>query len=167
MRELDSEELSAILEEARPALARTLARYRIPPLDGEDLVQDALLLLLAKWRDVEHPAHWLIATVRLICLDHLKRTGRRRTTAVDPRLLEQLAGAAPNRQAHRDRCRDLGQLMRALPPRQRHLLRLAFGLGLDMHELAERLGGKPDSQVRARQRAVDRLRELAQAKGRG
>lgn len=57
MRAPNSEELSTVLAQARPGLARTLARYRIRPPDGEDLVQDALLLLLAKWRDVEHPAH--------------------------------------------------------------------------------------------------------------
>lgn len=105
--------------------------------------------------------------MRWICLDHLKRAGRRRTTAVDPQLLEELAGAAPNRQAYRDSCRDLALHMRSLSPRQRDTLRLAYGLGLDTHELAQRLGGKPNSQLRARRRAVDRLRELAQVDGRG
>lgn len=156
-----------MLQQAKPGLARTLARYRIPPPDGEDLVQDALLLLFAKWQNVEHPAHWLVVAVRLICLDYQKRMSRRRTMAVDPHLLEQLAGATPNRQANRDRFRDLALHIRSLPPRQRRVLRLAYGLGLDTHELAERLGGKPDSQLRARRRAVDRLRELAQATERG
>ena len=154
-----------MLEQARPWLARTLARYRIPPTDAEDLVQDALLLLFAKWQNVEHPAHWLVVAVRLICLDYQKRQSRRRTMAIDPHLLEELAGAAPNRQPTRDRFRDLALYLRSLPPRQRHVLRLAYGLGLDPRELAERLGGKPDSQLRALRRAVDRLRELARAKG--
>lgn len=165
MRPPNSEELSAVLEQARPRLAQNLARYRIPPPDGEDLVQDALLLLFAKWQNVEHPAHWLVVAVRLICLDYQKRTSRRRTMAVDPHVLEELAGATPNRQANRDRFRDLALHMRLLPPRQRHVLRLAYGLGLDAHELAARLGGKPDSQLLAQRRAADRLRELAQAKG--
>jgi len=51
--------------------------------------------------------------------------------------------------------------VRELTPRQRRLLRLSFGLGLDVHELARLLGGiKAESVRRARGRAILRLREL-------
>jgi DNA-directed RNA polymerase specialized sigma24 family protein len=54
--------------------------------------------------------------------------------------------------------------VRELPPQQRRLLRLSFGLGLDMCELGRLLGGaKPESIRRARWRAIMRLRELIAA----
>jgi hypothetical protein len=61
--------IAAVLEEVRPELARILARYRIPPRAGDDLVQDALVALLLKWPHVHHPAGWLLVTLRDLCLD--------------------------------------------------------------------------------------------------
>ena len=75
-----------------------------------------------------------------------------------------LAGAAPSGEEQHGVRHDLERLVRELPPRQRRLLRLSFGLGLDLRELARLLGGaKPESIRRARWRAITRLRELLAA----
>jgi RNA polymerase sigma factor (sigma-70 family) len=151
--------IAAVLKEVRPELARILARYRIPPLDSDDLVQDALVALLLKWPHVHHPAGWLPVTLRYLCLDYAKRR-QRQAVAVDPQWLEELAGAA-SQQVDQDQRLDLQRLSRALPPRQQRLLWLAYGLGLSRRELAHELGRRAASVGRARQRAVARLRQLA------
>jgi hypothetical protein len=112
--------IAAVLAEARPQLARIVARYRIPPLDGEDLVQDALVALLVKWPHVRHPAGWLPVALRYLCLDYARRR-RRQAVAVDPQCLEDLAGAA-SQQVDPDQRLDLQRLSGALPPRQQRLL---------------------------------------------
>ncbi|HXO26708.1 MAG TPA: helix-turn-helix domain-containing protein [Thermoanaerobaculia bacterium] len=86
----------------------------------------------------------------------------------DREQLEWLAGAAPSSEEQHSARRDLERLVRELPPRQWRLLRLSFGLGLDVHELAHLLGGaKPESARRARRRAITRLRELMQRSAEG
>jgi RNA polymerase sigma factor (sigma-70 family) len=80
---------------------------------------------------------------------------------VDRDQLEWLAGAAPSGEEQHGARRDLERLVRELTPRQRRLLRLSFGLGLDVRELARLLGhSKPESLRRAQVRALARLREL-------
>jgi RNA polymerase sigma factor (sigma-70 family) len=153
--------IAAVLKEVRPQLARILARYRIPPLDSEDLVQDALVALLLKWPHVRRPEGWLPVTLRYLCLDYARRR-QRQPVAVDPQWLEELAGVAPQ-QVDQDQRLDLRRLSRALSPQQQRLLWLAYGLGLSRRELAHELGRRAASLGRARQRAVARLRELLAA----
>jgi RNA polymerase sigma factor (sigma-70 family) len=159
-----SADITAVLERVRPQLVKTLKRYRVPLPDSEDLVQDALLALVTRWEHVREPGLWLIGAVRNLCRRYVRRQLGSKTVRVDREQLEWLAGAAPSGEEQRGVRRDLERLMRELPPRQRRLLRLSFGLGLDLRELGRLLGGaKPESIRRARWRAVTRLRELMAA----
>jgi RNA polymerase sigma factor (sigma-70 family) len=159
-----SADVTAVLERVRPQLVKTLKRYRVPLPDSEDLVQDALLALVARWEQVREPGLWLIGAVRHLCRRYVRRQLGSKTVRVDREQLEWLAGAAPSSEEEHGVRRDLARLLRELPPRQRRLLRLSFGLGLDVHELAHLLGGaKPESVRRARWRAITRLRELMAA----
>jgi RNA polymerase sigma factor (sigma-70 family) len=159
-----SADVTAVLERVRPQLVKTLKRYRVPLPDSEDLVQDALLALVTRWEHVREPGLWLIGAVRHLCRRYVRRQLRSKTVRVDQEQLEWLAGTAPSSEQEHGARRDLERLVRELPPRQRRLLRLSFGLGLDAHELAHLLGGaKPESIRRARRRAITRLRELMAA----
>jgi RNA polymerase sigma factor (sigma-70 family) len=156
-----SAEVATVLERVRPQLVKTLKRYRIPSPDSEDLVQDALLALVIRWEHVRKPGLWLIGAVRHLCRRYVRRQLQSRTVGVDREQLEWLAGAAPSGEEEHGVRRDLERLVQELRPQQRRLLRLSFGLGLDVHELAHLLGGaKPESVRRARWRAITRLREL-------
>lgn len=167
MIELDEEtwsaELGAVLEQVRPQLARLFGAYRIPAPDAEDLVQDALLGLVANWPDVREPCAYLVGAARHLCRFYVRQQIRQRAriAPADPDQLERLAGSAPSGQDERDALADVERLARTLGPRPRHLLRLLLGLGFDEDELARSLGGaKPASLRRARRRALTRLREL-------
>jgi RNA polymerase sigma factor (sigma-70 family) len=155
--------LGAVLERARPQLARLLKAYRIPALDAEDLMQDALLGLVANWPEVREPAAYLAGTMRHLCRNYVRQQLRHkgRIAPVDPAQLELLAGAAPSGQEERDALADVARLAQTLGPRPRRLLWLAVVQGFDDQELARILGGaKPASLLRARRRALKRLREL-------
>jgi RNA polymerase sigma factor (sigma-70 family) len=159
-----STDVTAILERMRPQLVKTLKAYRVPLPDSEDLVQDALLALVTRWEHIREPSLWLIGAVRHLCRRYVRRQLKSKTVRVDREQLEWLAGATPSGEEQHGARRDLERLLRELPPRQQRLLRLSFGLGLDLRELAHLLGGaKPESVRRARWRAILRLRELMAA----
>jgi RNA polymerase sigma factor (sigma-70 family) len=160
-----SPQMAAALGRVRPRLVKILRAYRVPALDSEDLVQDALLVLVTKWAEIRDPETWLIGTVRFLCRNYVRQQLRSKTVVADPEQLEQLAGAAPGGgQEECDVRVDLERLARALGPRQRRLLRLVVGLGLDGRELARVLGGAtPASLRRARRRVVLELRALLEA----
>ena len=159
-----SADVTAVLERVRPRLGKILKAYRVPLPDSEDLVQDALLALVTRWEHVREPSLWLIGAVRHLCRRYVRRQLTSKTVRVDREQLEWLAGGAPSGEEQHGARRDLERLVQELSPQQRRLLRLSFGLGLDLRELARLLGGaKPESIRRARWRAITRLRELLAA----
>jgi RNA polymerase sigma factor (sigma-70 family) len=156
-----SADVATALERVRPQLVKTLKRYCVPLSDSEDLVQDALLALVTRRKHIREPGLWLIGAVRHLCRDYVRRQLRSKLVRVDREQLEWLAGATPSGEEQHGARRDLERLVRGLTPKQRRLLRLSFGLGLDARELARLLGGpRPESVRRARWRAITRLREL-------
>lgn len=155
-----SADLTAAVEEVRPHLRRTLAAYRIPLPDGEDLLQDALLALVTRWEHIREPGPWLVGALRHLCGVYVRRQRRVRIVRVAEAELERLAGAAPGDEHHGVRI-DLQRLVQRLTPRHRRLVGLTFWLGFDARELAQALGGsQPASFRRTRRRAIARLREL-------
>ena len=130
MIELDEEkwsaQLGAVIEQVRPQLARLLGAYRIPAVEAEDLVQDALLGLVANWPDVREPCSYLVGATRHLCRFYVRQQIRQRAriALTDPDQLERLAGSAPSGQDERDALADVERLVRTLGPRPRRLLRL-------------------------------------------
>jgi RNA polymerase sigma factor (sigma-70 family) len=167
-REEASSELAAVIEEVRPQLRRTLKAYRIPVPDSEDLLQDALLVLVAKWEHIREPGPWLVAVLRHLCGVYVRRQRRCEIVRVDEAELERLAGAAPGSEAQHGIRLDLERVVRRLTPRHRWLVGLSFWLGFDAREISQVLGGgEPASLRRTRGRAITRLRELMAVKSAG
>jgi RNA polymerase sigma factor (sigma-70 family) len=165
-----SAQLGAVLERVRPQLTRLFKAYRIPALDAQDLSQEALLVLIKKWPEIKEPCAYLVGATRHLCRSYVRQQLRQkaRIALVDPERLEGLAGAALGCQEVRDGLADVELLSRALGPRPRRLLWMAYGLGMDTHEVAHALGdAKPASLGRASRRALTRLRELARRHARG
>ena len=161
-------EIEALLTELGPRLNWIIASFKIPRQDAEDLRQQALLLLVSKWREIEDPLAWLVGTLRQICLLHLRSEGRRlrRIVLVDATTLEEIAGAGPSEHPALDMRLDLVNLARALPARQKRILRCCC-LGLMPDETARRLGLRYNSVLKGRKRAVRRLEELQHNPARG
>jgi RNA polymerase sigma factor (sigma-70 family) len=156
-----SSRVAAVLAQVRRQLALTFRRYRIPVVDSEDLVQNALLGLVTGWAQIRDPASWLVGAVRNQCRKYVRYQLASKIAPTDPTQLARLAGVASSGKTQIGARLDLERLARVLTPRQRHLLRLVFRLGLDEHELARVLGNAmPASLRQARRRAIRRLREL-------
>jgi len=150
--------LAGLLERARPRLVALRASFRIAPQDFEDLVQESLLALWRKRRQVENPEAWLIRALRLECLRYQRKEIRRRQIAVDGAALELLAGPGDGGGTDLGLRFDLRRLVRCLPARQRALIHLRFGLGLTAAEAAQELGYQPASLKKTTTRCLHALR---------
>jgi DNA-directed RNA polymerase specialized sigma24 family protein len=82
--------LAELVESVRPALRRILFSHRIPPQAATEVMQFALVGLVAHWREIADKAHWLLEAVDFECLAYWRERGLRspalRQPAPPPRL---------------------------------------------------------------------------------
>jgi RNA polymerase sigma factor (sigma-70 family) len=151
------EVLPAVLEGLRGQLRTILSCHRIPPQDAEDLVQTALLALVARWDDVHDPSAWLCGTLRRCCLRYWRerRLQAQRFLELDGLSLELGSGAQC---ARGDLLIDLDRGLAQLPPRHRQLLLLRYRLGLGPGEAARATGFASRSVQQTIRRSLARLR---------
>ncbi len=133
------------LERVRPRLKAVFARYRVPPEDAEDLLQQALLAFIRHAGEVRDPGAWLAGILRHKCLLYWREKRRRVYDAVDDAMLEWIAKPQAPAQQLADLRHDLVGVIERLPARCRTLLRLRYSLGYEAPELAEQLGYRPSS----------------------
>ncbi|HEX9943436.1 MAG TPA: sigma-70 family RNA polymerase sigma factor [Thermoanaerobaculia bacterium] len=133
------------LKAVEPKLKGLLATYRIPAVDAEDVLQQALLALLFRWERVRDPESWLFGTVRRHCLMYWRTRRRRIYSAVDSTILEWLSQPIAPTQERSDLLSDLENLIDRLPSRCRLVLRLRFQLGYEPLEVARKLGYRVSS----------------------
>jgi len=132
--------LEQLLERVRPRLKSLFARYRIPPQDTEDILQQALLALVYQRPNIRDPEAWLFGTLRNRCLIYWRDRRRRLYDSVDTVVLDWMAAPTPPEQEGADLARDLTRVVDRLPDRCRSLLKLRYGLGYEPPELAKHLG---------------------------
>jgi DNA-directed RNA polymerase specialized sigma24 family protein len=70
--------LAGLLRRMAPALEAILRRFRIPPEDAEDVVQQVLLQYVRKRRKIQTPEAWLPGAVRHECRMYWRRRCRLR-----------------------------------------------------------------------------------------
>lgn len=149
--------IQGLLESQRPRLLALFARYRIPPEDSEDLLQQALLALVYQQERIRSPGAWLVGTVRNCCRNYWTERRRRVYDAVDGSVLDALAVEETSGQEHHDLRHDLALLMESLPPRPRQLIRLRYLLGYEPAEAAAALGYSPASVSKTTRRAFAQI----------
>lgn len=128
------------LAQARPALERVLARFRVPLSDAEDLLQDVSLSFLRKQDEIQDSTRWLAGALRHECLKYWRTSRRKFTETIDEELLELMESPGL---ALADRLEVRFELHRALATlkaRCRSLLFLRYSEGLNEEETAHRLG---------------------------
>jgi RNA polymerase sigma-70 factor (ECF subfamily) len=146
-----------------PSVCRFAAMVSGRSTDADDLAQDALLRAVRAIRTYDptkgSPETWLWRIVVNTARDSARRRERARW------LLERLAFAAPRESQSveaavltRLRDADLHTQMRLLPHRDRTLLALRYGAGLDTVQVGAAVGLSPDSAGKAIRRALARLR---------
>ncbi len=163
--------LDVALARARQSSLRLIALHGVPGADAEDLLQEALLLFVERHEQVEDPARWIPAVVRILCLRHRRARRRRLARLVEGAILESIADPGRpvgERLAVRD---ELGRAFALLRERCRHLLSLRYARDLGAHEIAERLGCRTTSVNKIAQRCLadlgERLLEVGRARCRG
>jgi RNA polymerase sigma-70 factor (ECF subfamily) len=157
------QELEPVIAELRPKLHRYCARMTGSVIDGEDVVQDAILKAIEASftaRRLANPEGWLFRIAHNAALDFLRRRARQQAmhspedaamiaTPVDP-VSEREAAAA-----------SLRTFMR-LPVAQRSAVILKDVLGYSLEEISALTGVSVAAMKSALQRGRARVRELAQ-----
>ena len=129
----------------KPTAIRICRRYRIPPQDAEDLIQQALIAFFDARDEVENPETWLAGTLRNHCLMYWRRRRRRLYNAVDSAILDEVADPALSKQETMELSHDLGRMLGQLSSRCQSVLQLRYGMGYRPRETAERLGYRSSS----------------------
>ena len=138
-------DLRSELEPMRPRLLGILRRFRVPPEDAEDLLQDVLVDFVQKRRFIEDPEGWLVIVTRRRCLDYSRQRRRRFVEGFDAALLELVAGGVSAPQEHETLIRQLEEIIDTLQPKCRDLLRMRYIEGRTESEIAELKGYKTSS----------------------
>jgi RNA polymerase sigma factor (sigma-70 family) len=158
------EEIVALLRLARPRLRALFRGFRVSREDAEDMVQEAMLVMLRRWTEIEEPAQFLLGTVRNKMLALLRRRRALREVHVDESSLEQIGGVHLP-QSETD-CRfDVATLLSILPERGGQIVELRYGEGLSSREIAAELSYSESGIRKIAMRHLRRLRRHAEEIG--
>ena len=151
-----------ILTEIRPRLHRYCARMTGSAVDGEDIVQDAMIKAIDALPVVgalENPGGWLFRIAHNTALDFLRRHAREPVmhSAED---LDMLAHEEPSDPGDEAAVASLRTFLR-LPALQRSAVILKDVLGHSVEEVSSITGASPAAAKSALQRGRERLRQLA------
>jgi RNA polymerase sigma-70 factor (ECF subfamily) len=158
---IPTEEFERLIGELRPKLHRYCARMTGSVVDGEDVVQDALIKALEARADaglIENTEGWLFRIAHNAAVDCLRR--RTRQAAQSQEIPEMIAATAKLEQDFDIAAASLRTFMR-LPAQQRSAVILKDVLGHSLEEICEVMGGSVASAKSALQRGRSRLRVLA------
>jgi RNA polymerase sigma-70 factor (ECF subfamily) len=148
-----------------PSVCRFAAITARSAADADDVAQDALLRAVRSLRSFDPSRGSLEAWLWRIVANAAKDSARRRQRALD--LIASLSFTTPRETEsvedavlERLRDADLHDRLRLLRHRDRTLLALRYGVGLDTDEVGAALGLNSDSAGKAIRRALRRLRAL-------
>ncbi len=160
---MEREAFDRLIGELRPKLHRYCARMTGSVIDGEDVVQEALLKALSALASTDplaNPEGWLFRIAHNAALDFLRRQARHKAMHATEDLEQVTAPASPieNREATRAALRTFMKL----PPAQRSSVILKDVLGYSVEEICDVTGGRIAAVKSALQRGRARVRALAQ-----
>jgi RNA polymerase sigma-70 factor, ECF subfamily len=155
-------EFERLVGEVRPKLHRYCARMAGTAVDGEDIVQDALMKALAALPNagvLDNPEGWLFRIAHNTALDFLRRRARG-PMMLNDEALDMIAAPGSFDQDHEITATSLRTFMR-LPTLQRSAVILKDVLGHSLEEVASITGASEVAAKSALQRGRARLREIA------
>lgn len=154
---LRDEDLELLLESLKPQMKHTLYRYQIPYEDAEDLLQQTLLTLLYKRREIEKPEPWILATLKNRCIMYWRRQRRQLHEAVDTTIMDLFANPGRPKQENKELSHDLSRAVGRLPERCQEILRLRYGLDYKPAEVADAMGYQRSSIRKITNRCLEAL----------
>lgn len=155
----------SLYERYAPVLLDFLCRHLTSREDAEDLLVEVLLAALDKpdfaLLTAEHQRAWLHRVASNKMIDLLRRRSRQMQFSLDNIVDLESDELTPEQHSiHQESYVHLHQLIARLSPEQQELIRLRYGEGLRLVDIAERLH-RPDGSVRAfLARTLRRLRTL-------
>ena len=159
----DSQPLSTIdVDRLRPRLHRYCTRMVGSALDGEDIVQEALLRALESGlpdRPIENPEGWLFRIAHNLALDFLRRRARRADTHSEDDV--DLIVHPVDEQARREAAAATLPTFMRMPASQRSVVLLFDVLEYSAEEVGDILGTTVPAVKSILQRGRSRLRALA------
>jgi len=159
---LDRAALDRLLAELRPKLHRYCARMTGSVIDGEDVLQDAMIKAieaLPTAGTVENPEGWVFRIAHTTALDFIRRRTRHEAVHSDEDVT-MIASPTPVQDERSAVAASLRTFMR-LPASQRSSVILKDVLGYSIEEIAGILDGATVASVKATlHRGRERLREL-------
>lgn len=159
----EEDELQALLRRQAPQLEAILRRFRIPPQDSHDRIQNVTVQFIFKRSQIRNPEAWLAGALRRECLMYLRTARRSRMVPMDAPLLD-LISKPWQPDAEREVMKGrLGVWIAQLSWKCRKLLRLKFVDGLDADEIAARTGYKRSSVDKVVGRCVSALKKKIDA----
>ena len=114
--------IEEILQDLKPRIEHVFSRFRIPPLEAEDVLQKTLLTYIYKRNSILDAERWLMGTLRNWCLLYWRDRRSRLYTSVDRALLESVVEADASPQGRGELLRDLNTALAKVPSRYRSLL---------------------------------------------
>jgi RNA polymerase sigma-70 factor, ECF subfamily len=151
-----------LLVEIRPKLHRYCSRMTGSAVDGEDIVQDAMIKAvdaLPAVGAIDNPGGWLFRIAHNTALDFLRRHAR--APVMQPAEdLNMVAADEPPEQSEEIAVTSLRTFLR-LPAIQRSAVILKDVLGHSIEEVSSIIGTTPAAAKSALQRGRERLRQLA------
>jgi RNA polymerase sigma-70 factor (ECF subfamily) len=156
------DQFERLVGEFRPKLHRYCARMTGSAVDGEDIVQDAVIKALGALPSVgviDNPEGWLFRIAHNTALDFLRRRSRG-PMMQDEEVLDMIAAPDCPPQDHGAATMSLRIFMR-LPALQRSAIILKDVLGHSLEEVASITGASEAAAKSALQRGRVRLREFA------
>jgi RNA polymerase sigma-70 factor (ECF subfamily) len=157
------EDIEQLIRQLRPRLHRYCARMTGSVIDGEDVLQEALLKAveaLPRGGPLANPEGWLFRIAHNAALDFLRRRTRYEATHADEDL-DMIAAPANPVHERQVVAASLRTFMR-LPVAQRSAVILRDVLGHSVEEVCDIMGSSVPAIKGALQRGRVRLRELAQ-----
>jgi RNA polymerase sigma-70 factor, ECF subfamily len=158
---VDERDFTTLVADLRPRLHRYCARMTGSVINGEDVLQDALIKAIGAVRrgeTVTNPTGWLFRVAHNAALDFLRYEARRETANLDEEfdMIDDREAEAPDSHAL---AAGLHTFMH-LPPVQRSAVILKDVLAYSIQEICDIVGGTVPSMKSALQRGRVRLREL-------
>ena len=154
--------LLALLRRSRAPLRSLFRHLGIGVEDAEDLVQEALLIVTERWREIKEPYTFLLGTVRNLGLMHRRRQQGERQVRFELGQVEPAAaGAVPQRQV--DCQLDARQLLARLPEPSRRIVEMRYGEELSSRDVALALDCSAAGVRQSASRGLRRLRRYAAA----